>query len=210
MTTNPQITHFLDHLRKQAQDHAVELILSEDSSLLYPGSSLVYAAGFFVIQPRPTLAVGMGKPVEKWMDILVHESCHMDQWMEDSIHWKENFLDGREAIEWLNDWVEHKIELAREDLYDIVRRAKAVELDCERRTVEKMRLWKLPVDLAAYAQRANAYVHFYDIVAIRRDWNRADQAPYDLPNVWGQAPTYLADYPNEALAHAYRRQYFDA
>lgn len=204
------IEAFLAHLREYATKHGVELLLSEQPQVLYPGSTNVLASGFFVITPRPKLAVGMGWPDGKWLEVLVHESCHMDQWVGNCQAWQDNFLsDGREAVDWINDWCEGRIELNKEELSEIIRRAKNVELDCEKRTIEKIKRWNLGVDTQEYAQRGNAYVHFYDIVGQTRKWNEPGQAPYEIEQVWRSAPRTLVDSPNEELLDAYHRQYVD-
>ena len=80
-------------------------------------------------------------------------------------------------------------------------------MDCERRTLLKISKWGLPIDSSAYAQRANAYVHFYDVVAQTGRWNEPGLAPYQVEGVWAHAPKVLANEAPEGLKAAYARHY---
>lgn len=165
--SDPAIDAFVSDLIEQAQRHGVALKLPSTPSLLYPGAAESHVSGYFVAHPTPTLAVATGKPAQEWLEILAHESSHMDQWTDNDPSWLGNTMaDGREAVDWLDSWSAGALELTDEQLADVVARAKAVEMDCERRTLLKISKWGLPIDSSAYAQRANAYVHFYDVVAV--------------------------------------------
>ena len=60
---------------------------------------------------------------------------------------------------------------------------------------------------SAYAQRANAYVHFYDVVAQTGRWNEPGLAPYQVEGVWAHAPKARANEAPEGLKAAYARHY---
>lgn len=202
------VNAYLRSLAARAADLGVGLRLEPRPTLDYQGSEAIQVSGYFVASPAPVLAVAMGKPMEEWLAILVHEGCHMEQWAEQAPCWQENLMpDGREAVDWLDAWCGGQHELAPEVLRDVVTRAKAVELDCERRSLEVMKQWQLPLCPKEYAQRANAYVHFYDRVAQIRRWNAPGQAPYQCPDIWRCAPEVLVERaPPElerALALAY-------
>lgn len=203
--TDPAIAGFLRHLCWRAQRLGVEFRLVDAPSLPYNGNDQVPVSGFFVENPSPVLGVAIGKDPEEWLEILAHESSHMDQWAQGCAAWTNNIMpDGREAVDWIDDWISGK-EFESSDLRQAFDAAKEVELDCERRTLSKIRSFALPVSADAYAQRANAYVHFYAQVAQTRKWNETGKAPYQIEEVWSKAPTEMVDEPTPELAAAYER-----
>lgn len=202
------VGRYLRHVQEAARSHGVALQWGGESTVPYNGQEGIRVSGFFVETPRPTLAVATGKPLDEWLPILVHEACHMDQWAEGAPEWAANTLaDGREAVDWLDEWCAGGRELAAPVLDDVIDRAMAVELDCERRVLAALEQFGLPIDRAEYAQRANAYVHFYRHVARIRRWNPPDQAPYQLEAVWRTAPTHLVSQPPFSLLAAYETAY---
>lgn len=202
------IGRYLAHLVARAQAHGVALIMAPTPTLAYQGQEQYQVSGYFVEQPRPTLAVATGKPFEEWLQICVHEGCHMDQWIERDPSWIGNTLaDGREAVDWLDAWCSRDLELDADVLADVIARAKAVELDCEKRAVATLVAFGLPVDLPTYIQRANAYVQFYDHVGRIRAWNAPGQAPYQREQVWRQAPTVFLEAPDARLTAAFIEHY---
>lgn len=191
--TDPAIAGFLRHLCWRAQRLGVEFRLVDAPSLPYNGNDQVPVSGFFVENPRPVLGVAIGKDPEEWLEVLAHESSHMDQWAQGCAAWKNNVMpDGREAVDWIDDWISGK-EFTPADLGQAFAAAKDVELDCERRTLSKIRSFGLPVSTEQYAQRANAYVHFHAQVAKTRKWNETGKAPYQIEDVWSKAPTEMVD-----------------
>jgi hypothetical protein len=201
------IRGFLRHLSWRAHRLGVEFRLDPGPSIPYQGNVDLPVSGFFVESPTPVLGVAIGKDPQEWLEILAHEASHMDQWAEGSVHWTNNTMaDGREAVDWVDEWISGK-ELSEQDLLTAFSAAKAVELDCEKRTVRKALSFGLPIDVQAYSQRANAYVHFYDHVRNIRRWNESGKAPYQLPEVWATAPTHIVDEAPQALKKAFEQHW---
>lgn len=156
----------------------------------------------------PELAVAIGKPEEEWLGVFIHEACHMEQWIEQSPAWTNVFVKGREAVDWIDAWLEGKEGLP-EPIEELVARARTVELDCERRVVEKIKEYGLPLDVEEYAQKANSYVYFYNHLLRTRQWYPAGCSPYENELVYGFAPTVLTldGQTPPALAAAFERVY---
>lgn len=181
--------------------------------LLVPESTAPYldtdmrVGGYFCDKP-PTLAVAIGKPWEEWLPVFVHEGCHMDQWSERATCWVNNTLsDGQEAVEWLDEWCAGTRELSVSDLQHALKVAQAVEMDCEDRVLQKIEEFNLPLDKESYAQKSNAYVHFYTHMIKTKKWYPPNRAPYELEEVWKSAPTSLSWEMPASLAAAFDRAY---
>ncbi len=207
LTAPSNVGAFLVRVQQTAIRHGVSLVISDQPYVPYPGSSMD-VSGYFIDRPRRELAVGTGKPVEEWLPTFVHESCHMDQWAEDAPVWNRVMVEGREAVDWLDEWVNGREDLPC-SLQELADRVRAVELDCERRVVSRILEYGLPIDVSEYAQKGNAYCYYYDHLILRRGWYEPGQAPYERADVWSVAPTTIdpqAAMP-EGLSQAFHRAY---
>lgn len=186
---------FLEHTLIIAIKNGIELNLPDAPEVEYPGTSGIMCAGYFT---GTKFACAMGKPTEEWLPIFAHESCHMDQYLEDPIKWKEY-----DIIDQIDPWLEGKIELTPEQLKEVIDKVIELELDCERRTVAKIYEWELELDLNEYIKRANAYLFFYRFVQLTRTWYGGVNAFYRNPEIVSLCPdTFLESYetvPQEIL-----------
>lgn len=185
----PQLRSYLDEVFHQANAAGVQIWLSDQSTVPYNDNS--QCNGFFVDEPKPRLAVGCGQPIENWFLVFLHESGHMDQWVKKSPYWDAGKIRGIEAVNLLDLWIDGMIELTETQKWPIVRAAREVELDCERRAVEKIGEYNLPIDPTHYAQRANAYVYYYNMIGWHRKWYSHGREPYNNPDVYKAMPTQL-------------------
>jgi formyltetrahydrofolate synthetase len=81
----------------------------------------------------------------------------MDQFIEQVSSWTEN-LDLKETDKWLEG--DNNVDMER--VSNEIKTGIQVELDCEKRTVEKIKKWGLEfvVSVNEYIQKANAYTYF--------------------------------------------------
>ena len=209
-----EVRTFVSFVHKETMSWGITPLFADTPRISSrPDGGGIASSGFFEDRPTPRLAVGLGKPWQEWLPVLAHEFSHAQQWREQSLVWTNLFKDwGRgveEASNALDGWLDGTLVLSPEQLSDVVDRARAVELDCERRTIALMRQWNLPIDPTEYAQKAAAYVYFYNHVAKTRQWYSADAAPYELAEVWSCAPRELSDSPTTPplLQEAFDRNY---
>ncbi len=128
----------------------------------------------------PYLAVAIKKPLDKWLPIFTHETSHMDQWLENSPLWLTS-----EDFALLDNWLEGK-EYHIKEVSEFIHKVILVEADCERRTIEKIKKHNLPIDTKYYAQRANAYLYYYQWLIAKRLWYKTE--PYEVPEIIGFMP----------------------
>jgi hypothetical protein len=128
-----------------------------------------------------SIKVATGADFEHWLGVLVHETCHIDQVRHD----RKRFAQAEESLTRLDAWLDGKPPVrVREATLDAIR----IEHDCESRSIEKIRRHSLPIDVALYAQKANAYLVGYHVTLRERKWCfRA----YRDKNVYGRMPTRL-------------------
>lgn len=185
------VADFLENVAKRAKDNGVIFKLEPERSVLYPTTNTP-VNGYFDDSP-PTLSVAIGQPFDNWFSIFVHESCHMDQFFENTDVWKNSFVPGTvfDTTDIIQLWVDGLIELNNTQLKDYIRRAREVELDCEKRTVEKIKEFNLPIDVDGYVRHANSYIWFYTMLGKTRKWYKIGNEPYNTPAILAKMPNHF-------------------
>lgn len=120
---------------------------------------------------KATLAFAQGR--EDFLELMVHEYCHMTQWIDGIELWEVSADSLTVVDEWLSG-VDHLAMLVEVSLNKL----RELELDNEKRSVEIFKEWDLPVDVDLYIRKSNAYVLFYNYMKISRKWSNPDNAPY--------------------------------
>lgn len=116
-----------------------------------------------------------------WLDVLVHESCHLDQFVENSKYWGE----GEDGIILMDKWLLKKAEYNKKRLEKAIQSTVLLELDCEKRTVKKMMKYGIKFNKTKYIQKANAYLLSYWASYRDRKWY---PFPYEKESIVGKMP----------------------
>lgn len=123
----------------------------------------------------------------------------MDQYIQDADCWKElrNGFDDAHADQMFFEWISGERECEPELVARLARVLASVELDCEKRTVEKITNSDLGniIDVGEYIQKANSYVMFYTYLGKYniRKFYPADKVPYKLVEIYGKFPRYFIE-----------------
>jgi len=182
------IDKFIFDLINKAKEHKIKIILDPNKVEYSEGSEV---SGLFDSE-NLEITVGINKSVDEWLPILVHESCHMDQYIENCKAWVDTSIKNFDAGTILDMWLEHLVELNPDQLSIVVDKVLEMELDCEKRSIEKIKKYKLPIDITEYTQKANAYMYFYRALIKTRKWS-TKVSPYKSEQVWKNMPNKLYD-----------------
>lgn len=149
----------------------------------------IRVSGYFCSETDRLVVSGLAKD---WVQLMVHESCHRDQYTENIPMWNSKIeLDGDKydplSVFW--DWLNHKVELKPRKLRESMLHSMNIELDCEIRAAKKIDEFYLPINLKEYVQKANAYVYLYHVIPHVRKWYEKNKSPFHLPQVWTKMPT---------------------
>lgn len=144
-----------------------------------------YQVGGYFDETRKVLAVATDRDEESWLGVLLHEYCHLTQWIEDQPVWRACRAD-------MWDWLGGK---RIKDPAASVRTVQEVEADCERRAIRLAREMDAPLNLEAYIRCANAYIHFHNVMADKRKWYRPGVVMAEIPELLAAAnPTFDRDF----------------
>jgi len=127
--------------------------------------------------------------------ILIHESCHLDQFIENSKVWKDSFIRSEDTGVMFDDWLSGKRKFSKSKLSKIVRKIYDLELDCEKRTIAKIKKYKLPHNILDYIQNANSYILLYYISMHLCKWFK--NAPYSKYQIWKKMPKRFITNPEK-------------
>lgn len=178
---------FLSHTKQRCLDAGVVCLFPDTPRVSYMDSGTL-VSGYFADTPTPTLACALGKPEQEWLKILVHESCHMDQWYESDPVWNAQHAKNISADEGLDQWLSGT-DFPLEDATYFVRTMQAVEANCEARTIQKITTMALPIAPERYIREANSYLYFYSILLKTRQWYVVP--PYEIEEIVSRMPTEL-------------------
>jgi len=181
-----RLTKFLGDTIQLCVKHNVELKLIPSSSVVVDAN--VTSSGYF---DDTSLVVATKRP--DWVDVLVHETCHLDQYIEKAPCYKK----GEKGIFITDDWLDGR-RVSKTQLVEAFKNIILMELDCEQRTVKKIKKYKLNINLSKYIQQSNSYLFSYWATYRDRKWY---PFPYSNPKIVKNMPKkflsvkeYMAPY----------------
>jgi hypothetical protein len=190
---------FIDHVQSECKKHKVKFKPYKRSYIKLTDG--IKCGGFFDDNAKPPiLAFAQGR--EDFLGLMVHEYCHMTQWLDQIPLWAES----ETALSIMWNW------LAGEDHEDIdwaIGIARDLELDNEKRTTEMIIKWNLPIDPVEYVKKSNAYVLFYNYIKTTRKWSEPDNSPYTNMNIVNaMSDKFDMDYEklSDELLEIYKRE----
>lgn len=154
---NQGIKKLIAEVAAKCVENKIELHITNTHAV---NADSVITSGYF---DNTSLVVAGSK--KDWADVLAHESCHMDQFLEkDPIYM---LSDNSLAV--VDDWLLGK-EFSNTELIRKFCNVIKMELDCEKRTVKKLRKYKIYPDTKNYIKQVNAYLFGYWATFRDRVW----------------------------------------
>ena len=169
------IEDFLEKVKKDCIKHDVELCLEDKK---YIRDELFGCSGYFDYENK-VIAVAIKKKKTDWLGVLVHEYCHMIQWIRNVKVWTDCFHHELDTCVIIDLWLRNLVELTDKQKHNYINRTIRLEKDCEKRTVAMIIKYNLPIDIDEYIRYANAYIAFYAAMAEYRSWYNPLKAPYN-------------------------------
>jgi len=182
-----KIKKFVKRLKHDCKTKGVKFNLQHVKRIKYPSTVDMKVSGYFDGE-IPELACATKKKKKAWVQILIHESCHMDQWSSNSPLWLK--LDENNGYDLLDEWLGGK-KFKKKVIAGIIEDMLALELDCEKRSVKKIKKNKLNIDCKQYIKEANTYMYFYPIMLKTGKW--CDIAPYTVKELVELMPDKFLD-----------------
>lgn len=180
------VNKFVEELQILCANNNVKLTLVDSKKIML--SDLACNGYFEGDKNKGKLVVAIKKPLKEWLPILIHESCHLDQWLEN-----KQLFDDLDGIELIDQWLSGKT-FKKTEVKKAINESKKLELDCEKRSVNKIIAYDLPIDVNTYIKMANTYVYFYNWVLENRKWTTKNTTLY-IKEIYDFAPnTFQKSY----------------
>ena len=175
------LDRFRKDLRDKCKKHGITLKLVDTPTIAYVENEEIQVSGYFDSENK-ILAVACGKDIVEWLEILIHESCHLDQYVEESELWFANDYNGIDASTILDLWLAKIVELKPKMLNEITKKIIDLERDCDMRSIDKIREYGMNdiIDIDLYTRKSNAYHLSYIAVKRLRKWNKPLKAAYQV------------------------------
>lgn len=178
---NSNTIKFIKDLENKCKIYNIKLTFKNSRSVDGGGGTRI--GGYF---DYGNMELAVARKHKDWLSLLVHESCHVDQWSEQSKLWTQNIDEDGKVDKWI---LGAKVKYIKKSLEDTLQ----LELDCEKRAVKKIKKYKLPINIKTYIQRANAYVQFYNYLYETRKWSKPHNSPYTNKNVYSVMPSIFRE-----------------
>lgn len=118
--------------------------------------------------------------------IFVHESCHVDQLIDKASIWYEGVFDTEK--DWLDLHTRGKTRKSKK-IESYFRKLMELELDCDKRAVEKIKKYKLNIDIKTYIKSSNIYMFSYYCFYHQKCWYDGQHRIYDQKNILKEMPS---------------------
>jgi len=186
---------FIKHVRHQCKRYNCKFKLVYKARLDDLGENET-CDGYFTEDPLE-LVVATRTYYTDFLSILVHEYSHFEQWIEGSDYSTSSYKVNHWDI--LNRWLQGENFTKR-----TVRRAIDVirnyELDCERRSVENIKKYNLPINIPNYCKKASAYIYFHNFMKKRRLWE-VEKGPCSFKSIIKEMPDTLTGNYSKTPRH---------
>lgn len=169
---------------RQCRKYGIKYDFPDTEKITYPDSPEIKVAGYFD-DNKMELGCAIGKPVNEWLQILVHEYCHVEQWIEQCPDWKK--LKNKDADILIDSWLSGK-SFQHKKVIEAMELVKNIELDCEIRSTKMIQFYNLPIDIDLYIRKANSYIYLHAIMLHTRTW--PDKAPYSSNAIVKLMPSF--------------------
>ena len=191
------VLRFIEDLETKCKEYGVKLVLYDMKFIENDGDKF---GGWFDADNKELHCAFPDKIQTKYVELLVHESCHMDQWIENTKYW---------AIERRNNsltevWKILKGEKVNKLKYHL-KNVQMMEAECEKMSIQKIKDYDLGINIERYAMKANSYLLFYSVLVETKKWT--DYPPYKFKDIWRGLPDKILS--NFEISEDLKQLYFD-
>lgn len=169
---NKNVERFIAHVKSVALQHGVKIKIKNSRNVREPAGNTLCCGYFLDSEKEKLIVIAKGKrPVQEWLGFLVHEYCHMMQWIEKCPAYTNTFLKNGEDATYKLSLLENGEADYNKRLRNVyTKKTIACELDCERRAVKAIKKFNLPINLEAYKRGAAATLYKYWLLCNTGHW----------------------------------------
>lgn len=183
---------FLQIVKETCKQYGVKFYFSKYNTVNANGFR---SGGGFGVIPEPALSIcGKNLHSDNWITVLIHESCHLDQWKDNARVWRKY----SKKADLHDKWLSGEAEYSDKQIDSIIQGVVKLELDCEKRSIKKIEKYGIKWPVKKYIQQCNCYLYFYLYTKETRRWMNLDKkgySPISNSKVYGLCPSkFLKSY----------------
>lgn len=177
------VDNFIHYIEKDLEERKIDFLVS---LVEFVHCDSLKTNGYYD-DANKVLAISINKPMEEWLRILVHEYSHTLQDKEKTKYW----VKGQSSYTKFFEWQEDNQKLSKQELNKHCRNAQMLELECERKALQLIKKFNLPLNKKEYARKASAYIYFYLFVKKMKRWYKIGKEPYRNEKILSLMPDNL-------------------
>lgn len=186
---NANVRCFLDDAYENLSKHGVKVTLVPSRHIKIYGTKI---SGYF-----DETSLKVARKSSRWLGVFAHEYSHFQQWIEKDPKYTKTANISVEDI--IKDFKKGKYIRNFNEKMEAVR---AMEHDCEKRTIQTIKDYKLPINIGTYTQQANTYICYYHAVEFKKSLDNRKNIFH--PNIIKHMPKtlqsrYIESIPEEKL-----------
>ena len=173
------VLKFIEQLKQDCKSNKIGLFLYNQKFLIDDGDKF---GGWFCPNKRELHCSFPNKLQTKYVELLVHESCHMDQFINQTPKWVKEQNNDSLSIFW--EWLKNPTKI---NINQHLLNVQLMEAECEQLSIQKIIDLDLGINIQQYIQKANSYLVFYTVLKETKKW--CDYPPYKFKEIWLQMPS---------------------
>lgn len=173
------VLKFIDQLKKDCKSNQIGLFLYDQKFIIDDGNKF---GGWFCPVKKELHCSFPNKLQTKFVELLIHESCHMDQFLNQTPKWVKEQNNDSLSIFW--EWLKNPTKI---NINQHLLNVQLMEAECEQLSIQKIIDLDLGINIQQYTQKANSYLLFYSVLKETKKW--CDYPPYRFKDIWQQMPS---------------------
>lgn len=162
-SNDENVQKFINHVHSHLRKNKFKLVLHLDELKIGKNS----VSGYFSEEDKEIV---ISLKESDWLEVLVHEYNHFIQFISNESSYISLTQGDSNYLSEMWEWIDKESEFEEKRLDVMFQTVREMELDCERRTVEMIKQYNLPINLEEYIFTANVYLYFYSFVRKFRCW----------------------------------------
>lgn len=191
------VLKFIEQLKKDCRANQIGLSLYDQKFIIEDGNKF---GGWFCPVKKQLHCSFPNKLQTKFVELLIHESCHMDQFLNQTPKWVKEQNNDSLSIFW--EWLKNPTKI---NINPHLLNVQLMEAECEQLSIQKIIDLDLGINTQQYTQKANSYLLFYSVLKETKKWT--DYPPYKFKDIWRGLPDKILS--NFEISEDLKQLYFD-
>lgn len=186
-SNDENVQKFINHVHSHLRKNKFKLVLHLDELKIGKNS----VSGYFSEEDKEIV---ISLKEQDWLEVLAHEYNHFIQYITNEPSYISLTQGDSNYLSEMWGWIDKESEFEETRLDVMFDTVREMELYCERKTMETIKEFNLPIDLDEYIFSANVYLYFYSFVRKYRCWFKENVGIKDITELSDLQMTLEEDF----------------